>query len=141
MKIKESVYEQILSFCPLVPPETGGIIGSYSNIVDTVAFDSCNKILKAAVYVPNVIKLNNILSEWQKDKISFCGMFHSHVKGQETLSKEDKEYIQTIFSCLPLTITKLYFPIVIPKSHIISYKAINQNHSIKIMSDTIDLVP
>lgn len=86
-------------------------------------------------------RLNCILSEWQKDNILFCGLFHSHIKGQETLSKDDIEYIQTIFSCLPLTITELYFPIVISKSHIISYQAVNQNHSIRIMSDTIDLVP
>lgn len=141
MIIKESIYKQILSFCPLVPPETGGIIGTSSTIVDTVAFDNCNKILEAAIYVPNVERLNTVLSNWKEENVSFCGLFHSHKNGQESLSKDDMEYIQTIFSCLPQTITELYFPIVISKSHIISYKAVNQNHSIRIMSDTIDIVP
>lgn len=141
MKIKESIYKQILSFCPLVPPETGGIIGSSSSVIDTVAFDNCNKILDAAVYVPDVIRLNTVLSDWQKKNISFCGLFHSHIKGQERLSKDDVEYIHTIFSCIPQTITKLYFPIVIPQAYIIPYKAVNQKHSIEILSDIIDLVP
>ena len=129
MIIKESVYKQIISYCPLVPPETGGIIGSSSTFIDTV------------VYVPDVRRLNAILSSWQKDKISFCGLFHSHKKGQETLSKDDIEYIHTIYSCLPQTITNLYFPIVIPQTKIFPYKAINQKHSIEIISDRIDLVP
>ena len=141
MIIKESVYKQIISYCPLVPPETGGIIGSSSTFIDTVAFDNYNKIIDAAVYVPDVRRLNAILSNWQKDKISFCGLFHSHKKGQETLSKDDIEYIHTIFSSLPQTITNLYFPIVIPQTKIFSYKAINQKHSIEIISDRIDLVP
>lgn len=141
MKIKESVYKQILSFCPLVPPETGGIIGAFSAIIDTVAFDNCNKVIDAAVYVPDVIRLNTILFNWQKENISFCGLFHSHIKGQEMLSKDDIEYIHTIFSCLPQTIKILYFPIVIPQTYIIPYKVLNKNHSIEIISDKIDLVP
>ena len=79
MIIKESIYKQILSFCPLVPPETGGIIGSSSTIVDTVAFDNCNKILEAAIYVPDVERLNYILSKWQKDNILFCEIGRAHV--------------------------------------------------------------
>lgn len=42
---------------------------------------------------------------------------------------------------MPENVTELYFPIVIPNSHLISYKAINQNHTILIVDDTIDLVP
>lgn len=141
MKIKKSIYEQILKFCPVVPPETGGIIGSHSTVVDTVAFDDCIKIMQSAVYIPDIARLNRVLYKWQKNKISFCGMFHSHMKDQETLSSDDIEYIKSIFFSLPHTISKLYFPIVIPNSHIIPYKAINQNHNIIITSDKIDLVP
>ena len=54
---------------------------------------------------------------------------------------DDIEYIQTIMFGLPDSISQLFFPIVIPNSHLISYKAINQNHSILIVDDTIDLVP
>lgn len=141
MKIKKSVYEQILEFCPIVPPETGGIIGSHSTVIDTVAFDDCNNTMQAAVYVPDVVRLNRVLAQWQENNIHFFGMFHSHLKDQETLSGDDIEYIKSVFLNLPHTITGLYFPIVIPNSHILSYKVIIQNHNIIITSDKIYLVP
>lgn len=38
---------------------------------------------------------------------------------------------------MPDSVTELYFPIVIPKSHIIAYKAIRKNHRICIEKDSI----
>ena len=141
MRIKRAVFHKLITSCPIVPPEVGGIIGSHSGIVDTVAFDTSNRIMKSAVYIPDVTYLNSKLEKWQQEGIAFYGLFHSHPRGQETLSKDDIEYIQTIMFSLPDTVSQLFFPIVIPNSHLISYKAINQNHSILIVDDTIDLVP
>ena len=64
-------------------------------------------------------------------------MFHSHPIGQETLSKDDVEYINSIFDSMPDSVTELYFPIVIPKSHIIVYKAIRENHRVCIENDSV----
>ena len=141
MKIKKVVYENILYDCPIVPPETGGILGGHPKMIDTVVFDAGNKILDSALYVPDVKKLNSVLVDWQREGIIFFGLFHSHPTGQETLSQDDIRYINAIMLSLPPTVSQLYFPIVIPKSHIIFYKAKNQNHNILITRDNIKIVP
>lgn len=141
MKIKREVYEKILYSCPRVPPEMGGILGGHSETIDTAVFDEGEMISESAVYIPNVNKLNNVLAHWKKEGISFYGLFHSHLLGQETLSQDDIEYINRIMLSLPRTVSLLYFPIVIPKSHIIFYKAKNQNHNISISRDKIKIVP
>ncbi len=140
MKIRRTIYNQIISFCPLVPPEVGGIIGSSGKVIDSVVFDIKYKEYNKAVYIPNTDNLNKIISQWNEDEIYFMGLFHSHPVGQETLSGDDIEYIKSIFNNMPESVKELYFPIVIPKSHICSYKAINQNHRIVIVDDKIDLV-
>lgn len=64
-------------------------------------------------------------------------MFHSHPIGQEILSRDDIEYIKTIFDSMPDSVMELYFPIVIPKSHIIAYKATRKNHRICFEKDSV----
>lgn len=137
MKIKKAIYDKILNFCPDVPPETGGIIGQQNGIIGFAEFDSGAIQMESAVYVPDVEKLNSVIEKWNSSGIEFVGMFHSHQIGQETLSGDDIEYIKTIFDSMPDSITELYFPIVIPKSHIISYKAIRKNHRICIEKDSV----
>ena len=141
MRIKKAVYDQILDYCPVVPPEVGGILGASTDAIDFVAFDVGSGEMKSATYIPNVVMLNQKLNEWQQNGISFRGLFHTHPKDQNTLSQDDIEYIEKIMFALHPIVSVLYFPIVIPQSHLISYKAINQNHSILIASDIIDLVP
>ena len=141
MRIKRSVYNKILDFCPVVPPEVGGILGATTDVIDSVTFDVGSREMNSATYEPNVEILNKQLNEWQQEGIAFCGLFHTHPKDQNSLSKDDIDYIETImFSLYPL-VSALYFPIVIPHSRLISYKAINQNHNILIVNDKIDLVP
>ena len=141
MEIRNTIYNQILNYCPNVPPEVGGILGASNNEIDAVFFDCGLHRNKMAMYTPNIDRLNKAIIQWQKDGIRFLGLFHSHPKGQETLSLDDIEYIRSIMFSMPEKVRELYFPIVIPSSHIISFKAINQNHNLLIVSDTIDLVP
>lgn len=141
MKIRHTIYNQILYFCPNVPPEVGGIIGASNDVIDAVFFDSGLYQDRMAIYTPNVNRINKVIAQWKKDDIRFLGLFHSHPKFQEVLSSGDIEYIRSIMFSMPENVNELYFPIVIPNSHLISYKAINQNHTILIVDDTIDLVP
>lgn len=137
MKINKEIYDEILKYTPVVPPETGGIIGQQNGIIGFVGFDSGTVQRDSAVYVPNVEKLNSIIEKWNNFGIEFVGIFHSHPIDQETLSKDDIEYIKNVFENMPDSITELYFPIVIPKSRIISYKAIRKNHRICIEKDSV----
>ena len=140
MKILRTIYSQIINFCPLVPPVVGGIIGSRENVIDSVVFDVKHKEYDKAVYIPDTDNLNNTISQWNENGICFMGVFHSHPVDQETLSSDDIEYIKSIFCSMPESITELYFPVVIPKSHICSYRLKNINHRIVIIDDKIDIV-
>lgn len=137
MKINKEIYDEILKYTPVVPPETGGIIGQQNGIIGFAEFDSGTVKGDCAVYIPNVEKLNSVIEKWNRWGIEFVGMFHCHPIGQETLSKDDIEYIHSVFDSMPDSVTELYFPIVIPKSHIIAYKAIRKNHRIIIEKDNI----
>lgn len=137
MKIQKEIYNKILYLCQVVPPEIGGIIGQQNGIIGFAEFDSGTVKSDCAVYIPNVKKLNSVIEKWNRWGIEFVGMFHSHPIGQETLSMDDIEYIHSVFDSMPDSVTELYFPIVIPKSHIIAYKAIRKNHSILIEKDNI----
>lgn len=137
MKIQKEIYNKILYLCPVVPPETGGIIGQQNGIIGFAEFDSGTVQSDCAVYIPNVEKLNSVMEKWKRSGIEFVGMFHCHPIGQETLSKDDIEYINSVFDSMPDSVMELYFPIVIPKSHIISYKAIRENHRICIEKDSV----
>ena len=141
MRIKKAVYNKILDYCPVVPPEVGGILGASTDVIDLVAFDVGSREMNSATYEPNVNILNKQLNAWHQEGVTFCGLFHTHPMNQNTLSRDDVKYIERIMFSLHPMVSSLYFPIVIPHSHLISYKAINQNHSILIASDTIDLVP
>ena len=137
MKIRKTIYNKIINLCPVVPPETGGIIGQQNGIIGFAEFDSGTVQSDCAVYIPNVEKLNSVIEKWKRSGIEFVGMFHCHPIGQETLSKGDIEYIHSVFDSMPDSVTELYFPIVIPKSHIVAYKAIRKNHRIIIEKDNI----
>ncbi len=123
MEMLDSVYRLILKKSPTVPPETGGIIGSVNGIIRYVYFDLSDGILSKALYIPNTIAINRQIDRWNQKGITFCGMFHSHVKAQETFSQSDIEYIQKIMVAVSNDIPMLYFMIVLPGEKIISYKA------------------
>ena len=137
MKIQKVIYDEILKYTPVVPPETGGIIGQQNGIICFADFDSGIVQSDCAVYIPNAEKLNSVIEKWNSSGIEFVGMFHSHPIGQETLSMDDIEYIHSVFDNMPDSVTELYLPIVIPKSHIIAYKAIRKNHGICIEKDSV----
>ncbi|MGN0543539.1 MAG: hypothetical protein ACI4JG_08835 [Acutalibacteraceae bacterium] len=139
MNILKSVYKHIL-LCPNVPPEIGGILGSKDNVICDFEFDIGTNITESAVYEPNIDKLNAKIVEWEKDDIMFCGMFHSHLISQPGLSTDDTRYINTILNSMPKNIESLFFPIVLPKVKILSYKAMRKHDGIDICEDIIKII-
>lgn len=140
MKIREEIYNKILKCCPAVPPEIGGIMGQQNEVISFVEFDNGTMERDFAVYIPNVAKLNSDIEKWNSLGISFVGMFHSHPNGQETLSTYDIEYIESIYENMPENITELYFPIIIPRSHMVVYKAILKKQKVYLEKDKIEIV-
>ena len=139
MKILKSVYLKILGSYPVPPPEQGGILGIKNGIVCEYYHDGSCNIADRAVYEPDVDTLNRKIEEWDAQGISFGGIVHSHLSGQNTLSAEDKKYIELLLGTL--NGQTLYFPIVIPSAEqVISYVAERKSGDIIIRQDEIHMV-
>ena len=74
--------------------ESGGILGGKKNIITEFCFDrECTKY----EYIPDIINVNKIIEEWNKQDIDFMGFVHSH-KDNCNLSYADIEYARKIIS-------------------------------------------
>lgn len=138
MKLKRTIYNELLNSCPDNPVEVGGILGSADGVVMTYMFD--NGKSEYGKYSPNVNFINNTMCLWDEQGIDFAGMFHSHYPSGKNLSYADKEYIKAIMLSIGDNYSFLYFPIVIPKKEIISYKAELKNEKVIISFDKIYII-
>ena len=139
MTVLKKVYYQIID-CPAVPPETGGILGTCSGVIDYFCFDAGIPDYDRAVYTPNINALNYRILRWSKKGIRFCGMFHSHPKNQPGLSSHDVHYIEQIMRKLYPALSSLYFPIVLPNEKMLSYRAFCRNDVVFIEEDKIHII-
>lgn len=139
MVIDYDTYHLILRSFPIVPPETGCILGSKSGVINTIAFDAGTPRFDAGIYSPNTNMLNKIIADWKDQGVCFCGLAHSHPQAQKTLSTSDKQYILDIMKAMPNYITELYFPLVFPGKEIISFVAIKSNNEVEIKPDNITI--
>ena len=136
MYLSYDIYRRMLC-APTVPPESGGILGSHGSIVDVFHFDAGIPRLDAAEYTPNLEVLNQVLEDWSRSGIRFCGVMHTHPPGQLTLSAHDEAYIRVIMAAMPEEICLLYFPIVIPRDTLIPYAASRSGDQIIISKTNI----
>lgn len=137
MYIKKKVFEALLSTCPVCPPETGGILGGQRESVTHFAFDTGNAAQRGDFYVPNTKQLNSVITQWQAESIEFLGMFHTHPQNAKTLSHADRTYIERIMQAIPKSVSRLYFPIVIPKVKMYAFSACLKNGQTDIQSEPI----
>ena len=77
MQIRKSTYKKLLNM-PSVPPEMGEILGSKNNVIDEIKFDRKITSCESGIYVPDVKILNKYIREWNKRRIQFQGLFHTH---------------------------------------------------------------
>ncbi|MCM1500840.1 MAG: hypothetical protein NC124_20470 [Clostridium sp.] len=123
MIISNEILSQILECMPLVPPETGGIIGGKNGQICLWEYDA-GYPEKGCAYRPDVTFLNKIIEEWVNQGYSFMGIFHVHFGGSKELSDGDKRYIEKIMKAMPPYITQLYFPVVVQQDRrMVSYAA------------------
>lgn len=117
--------------------EHGGIIGGFNDTVTTFEFDNGLYNENSGCYIPNTELLNQCIEKWYSKNISFYGIIHSHLTPYASLSNDDVKYIKKIMLSMPQSIDKLYFPIVLPKHTINSFKAIRKGNEISIVLDDI----
>ena len=139
MKIDNDIYWSILHAFPHVPPEAGGILGSRNGIVCAFEYDAGLPQFAEAIYIPDVKRLNRVISDWANSGISFCGLAHSHPPMQKTHSANDVSYINSIMKAVPVSMDNLYFPLVIPNEELISYVARRGETGIRILDDEIKI--
>ena len=138
MRIKKNVLNSICATVYDIPPETGGILGEQRGVIVIVEFDEGIRQDRMCSYSPDVNKLNQVIQLWKKQGIAFCGIFHTHYFGVETLSAGDISYIEQIMENMPKSIKKLYFPLVVlPQREMVAYVAVKENEEICIQKETI----
>lgn len=139
--ITKEAFNELIN-CPIVPPETGGILLGNSSIIDIVIFDSGIKEHKNSgiKYIPNVKFLNECLSIYSKQGKRFLGMFHTHARQWKNLSNDDIHYIKNVMRAMPLEIKYLYFPLVFPGENIKAYKAQKKSFQIIINKEEIEQI-
>lgn len=140
MKIRKSIFDAIMLQCPLVPPETGGIMGGHGDLITDVFFDTSAGCSEQAIYCPNVEHLNERIAWWDSQGIEFRGIFHSHPTNQLDLSSRDRDYIIKIVSSMPTGIDELFFPIIIPRQNMYVYCARRKASEILIQADCLEKV-
>lgn len=123
MTIDQHTYHTLCSSFSPVPPEAGGILGCKDGCICAFVYDPGTPDTSRNCYTPDVVFLNQVIEQWQKQGISFCGIVHSHPTGHKRLSDVDLSYIQTIMESMPEAIQELYFPVVIPGDAIFPYLA------------------
>lgn len=141
IKILKIVYKQIVENTPLVPPETGGILGiNYENIITEYYQDFGTKDSKNYCYIPNIHNLNSIINLWYEKGIQFVGIYHSHSDCDTTLSYKDIKYITDILMSLKDITDILYFPLVFPTQKMIFFKATIHNMQVDISIEDFKLI-
>lgn len=141
MMIQKHIYWKLLNSVPTAPPEAGGILGSVNGIVCAYQMDIGYFAGRGCFYSPNTSFLNSHIKKWQEQGIQFCGIFHTHFFGVQTLSDGDALYIRAIMQAMPRCIHQLYFPIVVlPEKEIVSYFAIHNGEMVEIRNDVLRIV-
>lgn len=139
MKIRREVFDEILNTCPRVPPETGGLLGGRNGVV-TRFFADAGQGNGYDRYEPDVRRLNAVLADWQRADVAFYGVYHSHFPQGTALSAADIRYIESILRATANEAEVLYFPIILPKKKMISYRAVLAGGQVHIQPDGITLV-
>lgn len=143
MKIGKEICQKIIQEMPEKPPEIGGIMGGRNGIITHLHIDRGNSNVEycKCSYIPDTVRINSCICEWENNNIDFYGIFHCHFGGARTLSTGDVSYIKRIMRNMPERVKKLYFPvIVLPQREMICYYATLKNKKINFGEETITIL-
>ena len=138
MKIEKKILDDIINCTPLLPPESGGILGGKNGVITRYCADEGVSYMSAR-YAPNVDVLNAAIEQWSTEGVELYGIYHSHYTKDRMLSKGDMTYIEKLMGSLPPSIRSLYFPIVLPRKEVIAYRADWSGGMLHIVCDTIEI--
>lgn len=82
MTVTQKVYEELSQTFCAAAAEMGGMLGFSPKGIVSFYFDK-NGIGKVGSYEPDIETLNQILEEWNKQRILFAGLVHTHRKNKK----------------------------------------------------------
>lgn len=115
-------------------------MGCKDNAICEIWIDKTPQVTNALVYEPDIEGINHQIHQWQKNGVRFCGLFHSHIAEEETLSGDDIAYIRRIVQAIPQDYGHLLFPVVIPNKKVLMYYAIEQDTALFTGAEEIEIV-
>ena len=138
MKIRKKILDEIINRTPMLPPESGGILGGKNGVITRYCADAGVSHMPAR-YAPNVDMLNDAIAQWSTEGVELYGIYHSHYAKDRMLSKGDMTYIEKLMGSLPPSIRSLYFPIVLPRKEVIAYRADRAGEMLCIVCEEIEI--
>lgn len=140
VKILNDVYYHILFDTPMLPPETGGILGSENCVITKYFQDIESDNCRMGHYVPSIAVLNKQIKIWYEQNIIFCGIYHTHYEGDNHLSGGDMVYITKILEQFRSYTDNLLFPLVFPQTEIIFYRVKLQGNDMQIIQEDLQII-
>ena len=110
--IDKGVYEDMIKFIAVRPPESGGMLGGTGRSINRFHFDEF-AYTDSNSYVPDTRTLNRIIQSWQNEGMRFMGIVHSHDQHPRLLSTDDLAFARSILRVNGAAISRVYFFIVI----------------------------
>lgn len=133
----QKVYSNMIKWLQYKPFEVGGLLGK-KQIICECELD-INTIRKIGEYYPDQHFYEQTIANWNKKGVEFCGIAHTHINNQGSMSKKDVSYIKAIMNLNRNVYTQLYFPIIISQEVIIFY-AFWEKEQIKIKKIDIEIL-
>ncbi len=104
------VLKQIYLTIGSSPAEHGGILGVLDGVIRRFYYDAEGACSERSYY-PDIKRLNEIIEEWGKEGVTFCGIIHSHHPSAGILSSRDIEFGRAILKDNP-GLKSVFFPLV-----------------------------
>lgn len=138
IEIDTNVLEQIIGYSSGLNYETGGFIGIHNNRIHTYFFDDGIR-QKGTCYCPNKDMFYVLTKKWRQEGITAFGIFHTHLNGNLSLSREDIGYINAIFES-NADLEEMFFPVIIPEKEVCIYLANRKNERVLINTVALKVI-
>ncbi len=132
MKMTKEVYISIMNTIGTLDKESGGILGGSD--IDNVTYYHFDRAGTLDIYIPDIVKLNQVINEWAQSHVRFLGIIHSHFS-KSTLSYADVEYARLMLRSNLME--RINMPILVIESNTIKNYIVREN---SIFSDDIVLL-
>lgn len=112
LTIDSVTYEAMIKAIAGRPPESGGVLGGTSRIVNRFYFDEFAQV-DLNSYTPDIKTLNHVIESWRNEGLDFMGIVHSHDQHPRLLSTDDIAFAHSILQANADILPRVYFVLII----------------------------